>query len=94
MASPIPSNTSDIPAELALLTIDMEKYSQIPEANMDAARSDVDDMLATALAECGLDTPQRHPDASKDTGDGAILLFPPSVLAQLVDPLLGRLMQH
>ncbi|MFE3637497.1 hypothetical protein [Streptomyces sp. NPDC059168] len=81
---------TDVPAELALLAIDMEKYSQIPEAGMDAARCDVDDILTTVLAECGLPALDELP-GYKDSGDGAILLFPASLLARLVDPLLGRL---
>ncbi|MFE3390344.1 hypothetical protein [Streptomyces anulatus] len=81
----------DVPAELALLSIDMEKYSQIPEAKMSAARREVDDIVATVLAECRLPAPQDLRGGCKDRGDGAILVFPPSVVARLVDPLLGRL---
>ncbi|WP_317453962.1 hypothetical protein [Streptomyces sp. TRM68416] len=73
------------------MAIDMEKYSQIAEAKMAAARCDVDDIVATVLAECELPDPQELHDGYKDSGDGAILLFPPSALARLVDPLLGRL---
>ncbi|MFE7569817.1 hypothetical protein ACFU76_23075 [Streptomyces sp. NPDC057539] len=91
MTSPSPLETLDVPAEFALLAIDMEKYSQIPEAKMETARSDVDDILATVLAECQLQDLREIPDVYKDTGDGVILLFPPAVLARLVDPLLGRL---
>ncbi|MGW2327942.1 hypothetical protein ACWC5C_19485 [Streptomyces sp. NPDC001700] len=80
-----------MPAELALLAIDMERYSQIPEAKMAAARCDVDDIVANVLAECQLPDPQELPGGYKDSGDGAILLFPPGMLARLVDPLLGRL---
>ncbi|MFD7817624.1 hypothetical protein ACFV6E_32590 [Streptomyces sp. NPDC059785] len=88
MAAPLPER--DVPAELALLAIDMEKYSQIPEAGMDAARCDVDDILTTVLAECGLPALDELP-GYKDSGDGAFLLFPSSLVARLVDPLLGRL---
>ncbi|MET9732777.1 hypothetical protein ABZZ79_19650 [Streptomyces sp. NPDC006458] len=91
MDAPLHAEPLDVPAELALVAIDMEKYSQIPEAKMAAARCDVDDIVATVLAECRLPAPQDLPGGYKDNGDGAILLFPPAVLAWLVDPLLGRL---
>ncbi|MFI6403961.1 hypothetical protein [Streptomyces sp. NPDC050548] len=91
MDAPLQAESLDVPAELALVAIDMEKYSQIPEAKMAAARCDVDDIVANVLAECRLPAPQDFPGGYKDNGDGAILLFPPSVLARLVDPLLGRL---
>jgi hypothetical protein len=88
----LPSSKSlDIPAEYALLAFDMEKYSRIPEAKMESARSEVDDLLTNVLADCALPDPEVVPDTYKDTGDGAILLFPPAVLARLVDPFLGRL---
>ncbi|GGY16827.1 hypothetical protein GCM10010358_80540 [Streptomyces minutiscleroticus] len=90
MVAPLPEQTQDVPAELALLAIDMEKYSQIPEAGMDAVRCDVDDILTTVLAECQLPALDELP-GYKDSGDGGILLFPASLLARLVDPLLGRL---
>ncbi|MGQ4386585.1 hypothetical protein [Streptomyces sp. SAS_270] len=91
MDAPLHAEPLDVPAELALVAIDMEKYSQIPESKMAAARCDVDDIVATVLADCQLPDPQELPGGYKDSGDGAILLFPPSVLARLVDPLLGRL---
>ncbi|MFB7401947.1 hypothetical protein ACFCZR_17435 [Streptomyces rubiginosohelvolus] len=91
MNAPLLADPLDIPAELALVAIDMEKYSQIPEAKMAVARCDVDDIVATTLVECQLPDPQKLPGRYKDSGDGAILLFPPSVLARLVDPLLVRL---
>jgi hypothetical protein len=91
MDAPLHAEPLAVPAELALVAIDMEKYSQIPEAKMAAARCDVDDIVTTTLAECQLPDPQELPGGYKDSGDGAILLFPPSALARLVDPLLGRL---
>ncbi|WP_405939242.1 hypothetical protein OG338_23810 [Streptomyces sp. NBC_00726] len=91
MNAPLPAEPLDVPADFALVAIDMESYSQIPEARMTAARCDVDDIVATVLAECRLPDPQELPGGCKDRGDGAILLFPPSALARLVDPLLGRL---
>ncbi|MFF0225324.1 hypothetical protein [Streptomyces sp. NPDC004629] len=91
MDAPLHAGPVHVPAELALVAIDMEKYSQIAEAKMAAARCDVDDIVATVLAECALPNPQELPGGYKDSGDGAILLFPPSALARLVDPLLGRL---
>ncbi|MFG2944677.1 hypothetical protein [Streptomyces adustus] len=91
MNTPLHADPLEVPAEVALLAIDMEKYSQIPEAKMAAIRCDVDDILATVLAECGLPDPQERPGGYKDSGDGVILLFPPAVLARLVDPLLGQL---
>ncbi|MET7437448.1 hypothetical protein ACWERY_10580 [Streptomyces sp. NPDC004082] len=89
-SSPYPKETQ-IPAEFALLAFDMEKYSKIPEVRMESTRSDVDDIIAGVLADCGLPDPQTLPHSYKDGGDGAILLFPPEVLARIIDPLLGRL---
>lgn len=89
-SSPLPEETQ-IPAEFVLLAFDMEKYSKIPEARMESTRSDVDDIVAGVLADCGLPDPQGLPHSYKDGGDGAILLFPPEVLARIIDPLLGRL---
>ncbi|MFB8113648.1 hypothetical protein [[Kitasatospora] papulosa] len=89
-SSPHPEETQ-IPDEFALLAFDMEKYSQIPEAMMESTRSDVDIIVADVLADCGLPNPQMLPHSYKDGGDGAILLFPPDVLARIIDPLLGRL---
>ncbi|MET7989151.1 hypothetical protein [Streptomyces sp. NPDC005281] len=89
-SSPHPEE-KQIPAEFALLAFDMEKYSQIPEAKMESTRSDVDDIVASVLADCGLPDPQALPHSYKDGGDGAILLFPPEALARIIDPLLGRL---
>ncbi|MFF1519734.1 hypothetical protein [Streptomyces sp. NPDC058305] len=71
----------------------MEKYSKIPEAKMESARSDVDDILANVLTDCQLPGPKELAHGYKDGGDGAILLFPPAVLARIIDPLLGRLSQ-
>ncbi|GGU08482.1 hypothetical protein GCM10010256_80420 [Streptomyces coeruleorubidus] len=70
MDAPLHAEPLDVPAELALVAIDMEKYSQIPEARMAAARCDVDDVVATVLAECQLPDPQELPGGYKDSGDG------------------------
>ncbi|MEV0036855.1 hypothetical protein [Streptomyces sp. NPDC050804] len=91
MDAPLHAESLDVPAELALVSIDMEKYSQIPEARMATVRCDLDNIVVTTLAKCQLPAPQNIPGGYKDNGDGAILLFPPSVLAQLVDPLLVQL---
>ncbi|MFD3582874.1 hypothetical protein [Streptomyces sp. NPDC058683] len=91
MDAPLHAEPLDVPAEVALVAIDMEKYSQISEAKMAAARCDVDDIVATVLADCGLPDPQELPGGYKDSGDGAILLFSPAMLTRLVDPLMGQL---
>lgn len=91
MSSSLPPQDLEIPAEFALLAFDMEKYSRIPEAKMEGVRSEVDDIMANVLADCELPNPQTLPDIYKEAGDGAILLFPPSVLARLIDPFLDRL---
>ncbi|MEU1932822.1 hypothetical protein ACH49O_19780 [Streptomyces coeruleorubidus] len=70
MDAPLHAEPLDVPAELALVAIDMEKYSQIPEARMAAARCDVDDVVATVLAECQLPDPQELSGGYKDSGDG------------------------
>jgi hypothetical protein len=61
MDAPLHAEPLAVPAELALVAIDMEKYSQIPEAKMAAARCDVDDIVTTTLAECQLPDPQELP---------------------------------
>ncbi|WP_394436097.1 hypothetical protein [Streptomyces sp. SGAir0957] len=90
MTATRPEPNVDVPAELALLAVDMEKYSKMPEAGMDAVRCDVDDILDTVLADCRLPSLDDL-EGYKDSGDGAFLLFPFTVLARLVDPLLSRL---
>ncbi|MET7639484.1 hypothetical protein [Streptomyces sp. NPDC005438] len=82
---------TDVPPEQALLVIDMQGYSKIPESKMVAARSNVDDILDCALAHAGLKLPREDDGAYMDTGDGVILAFAPHVLARLIDPLLGEL---
>ncbi|MFE7314247.1 hypothetical protein ACFU7T_14360 [Streptomyces sp. NPDC057555] len=91
MDSSVCSSGFDVPPEYALLVIDMKGYSQIPEAKMAPVRSDLDDILATVLAQSGLDEPREDQGAYKDTGDGAILVFPAHTVSRLVDPLLGHL---
>lgn len=86
-----PSYDFDVPPEQALLVIDMQGYSKIPEAKMATARSDVDHMLDCVLAHGGLKLPQEADGAYKDAGDGMILAFAPYVLARLIDPVLGEL---
>ncbi|WP_240363261.1 hypothetical protein [Streptomyces sp. S1A1-7] len=80
-----------MPPEHALLVIDMKGYSQIPEAKMAQVRSDLDDILATVLAQSELEQPRERDGAYKDTGDGAIFVFPARDTGRLVDPLLGYL---
>ncbi|MGW8376916.1 hypothetical protein [Streptomyces sp. ODS28] len=81
----------DVPPEQALLVLDMQDYSKIPEAKMAPARSDVDDILECVLSHAGLGLPEESEGAYKDTGDGAILVFAPHVLPRLVDPVLAEL---
>ncbi|AVH94387.1 hypothetical protein C5L38_04355 [Streptomyces sp. WAC00288] len=71
--------------------MDMQDYSRVPEARMASVRSDLDLVLATALAQSGLKPPPTDDPAFKDTGDGAILVLPAEDVALLVDPLLGHL---
>jgi hypothetical protein len=85
------SHPFDVPPEKALLVIDMQGYSKIPEAKMAPVRSDVDDILGCVLAHGGLELPQEGEGAYKDTGDGMILAFTPHVLSRLIDPVLGEL---
>ncbi|MFI8372011.1 hypothetical protein [Streptomyces sp. NPDC085466] len=83
--------SSDVPLEQALLAVDMQGYSKLPEARMAPVRSDLDDVLANVLAHSGIDDPRSVPGAFKDTGDGAILVLPAKDTARLIDPLLGHL---
>lgn len=85
------SPMSDVPPEHALLAVDMQGYSQIPEARMAAVRSDLDLVLTTVFAQSGLEPPHPEDHAFKDTGDGAIFVLPAGEVARLVDPLLGHL---
>ncbi|MFJ3106525.1 hypothetical protein [Streptomyces sp. NPDC086835] len=90
MPSPLPSSL-DVPPEQALLAVDMQGYSQIPEARMAPVRSDLDDVLTNVLAHSGLHDPRDRPGAYKDTGDGAIFVLPAKDIARLIDPLLEHL---
>ncbi|WP_455353375.1 hypothetical protein [Streptomyces sp. SYSU K217416] len=83
-----PRSSLDVPPEQALLAVDMQGYSQIPEAKMAPVRSDLDDVLTNVLAHIGLQDPRDRPGAFKDTGDGAIFVMPAKAIARLVDPLL------
>lgn len=80
-----------VPPEHALMVIDMKGYSQVPEAKMAPVRSDLDDILSVVLAQTGVEDPRGRPGGYKDTGDGAIMVFPASIVPLLVDPLLGHL---
>ncbi|WP_186780216.1 nucleotidyl cyclase domain-containing protein [Streptomyces salinarius] len=84
-------DTADVPPEYALLVVDMKEYSQIPESKMAPTRSDLDDILATVFAQCGIDEATKLDSAVKDRGDGAIFVLPARHAARLVDPLLGHL---
>ncbi|MFP1629772.1 hypothetical protein ACLB9X_32475 [Streptomyces sp. 5K101] len=81
----------DVPAENAVLVVDMMRYSQIPEAKMAVVRSDLDDILSTEFAESRLPEPRSLGEAYKDTGDGAVIVLSAQHLARLVDPLLTHL---
>ncbi|MFD7080457.1 hypothetical protein [Streptomyces sp. NPDC059918] len=86
-----PPTPLDVPPEQALLAVDMQGYSQIPEAKMAPVRSDLDDVLTNVLAHIGLQDPRDLRGAFKDTGDGAIFVMPAKDIARLVDPLLEHL---
>ena len=47
LASP---SSVNVPREQAFLAVDMQGYSQIPEAKMAPVRSDLDDVLTNVLA--------------------------------------------
>jgi hypothetical protein len=91
MPSPLPSDATDVPPEHALLTVDMKEYSRLPEAKMAPARADLDSMLATVLAQCGIGDATLLGNDVKDRGDGAIFVLPARHAARLVDPLLTAL---
>ncbi|MFG2351509.1 hypothetical protein [Streptomyces phaeochromogenes] len=91
MRSSAPPDNLDVPPEHALLVIDMKGYSQIPEAKMAQVRSDLDDILSTVLSQSELEHPRERDGAYKDTGDGAIFVFPARETGRLVAPLLGHL---
>ncbi|MFE4621778.1 hypothetical protein [Streptomyces mirabilis] len=93
MPSLVPSDTSDVPPEHALLTVDMKEYSQLPEAKMAPARADLDDILATVFAQSGIGDVTSLSSAVKDRGDGAIFVLPARHAARLIDPLLTYLGQ-
>ncbi|MFF5044701.1 hypothetical protein [Streptomyces nigra] len=92
MPSLTQSDVTDVPPEHALLTVDMKEYSKLPEAKMAPSRADLDSMLTTVFAQCGIG------DATligtvKDRGDGAIFVLPARHAARLIDPLLVHLGQ-
>ncbi|MFD4231402.1 hypothetical protein [Streptomyces sp. NPDC058545] len=86
-------DADDVPPEHALLVVDMKEYSQIPEAEMAPTRADLDDILSTVFAQCGIGEIATLDSAVKDRGDGAIFVLPARHAARLVDPLLDRLRQ-
>ncbi|WSQ15104.1 hypothetical protein OG604_49525 [Streptomyces sp. NBC_01231] len=91
MNSAVAPDAEDVPPEHALLVVDMKGYSQIPEAKMAPTRADLDDILATVFAQCGIGDVATLDSAVKDRGDGAIFVLPARHAARLVDPLLGHL---
>ncbi|MER7195587.1 hypothetical protein [Streptomyces flaveolus] len=91
MPADVPHDAADVPPEYALLVVDMKEYSQIPEAKMAPTRSDLDDILATVFAQCGIGEVTTLDGVVKDRGDGAIFVLPARHTARLVDPLLGHL---
>jgi hypothetical protein len=92
MPSLVPSDVTDVPPEHALLTVDMKEYSKLPEAKMAPARADLDSILTTVLAQCGIGEATLL-GAVKDRGDGAIFVVPAQHAARLIDPLLIYLAQ-
>ncbi|SHN34407.1 hypothetical protein SAMN05216499_14114 [Actinacidiphila paucisporea] len=90
MPSLVPSDVADVPPEHALLTVDMKEYSKLPEAKMAPARADLDSMLTTVFAQCGIDDTTL---LGADRGDGAIFVLPARHAARLIDPLLIHLAQ-
>ncbi|WP_406490465.1 hypothetical protein OHB06_51810 [Streptomyces sp. NBC_01604] len=86
-------DADDVPPEHALLVVDMKDYSQIPEAKMAPTRADLDDILSTVFAQCGISDVATLDSAVKDRGDGAIFVLPARHAARLVDPLLSHLRQ-
>ncbi|WP_329529720.1 hypothetical protein OG568_48395 (plasmid) [Streptomyces sp. NBC_01450] len=92
MPSLVPSDVTDVPPEHALLTVDMKEYSKLPEAKMAPARADLDSMLSTVFAQCGIGDATLL-GAVKDRGDGAIFVLPARHAARLIDPLLVHLGQ-
>ncbi|MFF7043682.1 hypothetical protein ACIP4T_10010 [Streptomyces massasporeus] len=93
MTSPVEPDAVDVPPEHALLVVDMKEYSQIPEAKMAPARTDLDDILATVFAQSRIEDITPLDSAYKDRGDGAIFVLPARHAARLVDPFLGHLGQ-
>ncbi|MFE1947082.1 hypothetical protein [Streptomyces massasporeus] len=93
MTSPVEPDSVDVPPEHALLVVDMKEYSQIPEAKMAPARTDLDDILATVFAQSRIEDITPLDSAYKDRGDGAIFVLPARHAARLVDPFLGYLGQ-
>ncbi|MFE9903581.1 hypothetical protein [Streptomyces achromogenes] len=85
-----PPSSVDVPPEQALLAVDMQGYSRIPEAKMAPVRSDLDEVLTHVVTHVGLQDPRDRPGAYKDTGDGAIFVMPAKDIARLVDPLLKQ----
>ncbi|MFB8183388.1 hypothetical protein ACFC8N_46985 [Streptomyces sp. NPDC055966] len=74
------------------MTVDMKEYSQLPEAKMAPARADLDSMLTTVFAQCGVGDAMLL-GAVKDRGDGAIFVLPARHAARLIDPFLVHLGQ-
>lgn len=93
MTSHVPPDAVDVPPEHALLVVDMKEYSQIPEAKMAPARTDLDDILTTVFAQSRIEDITLLDSACKDRGDGAIFVLPARHAARLVDPFLGHLGQ-
>ncbi|TXL84699.1 hypothetical protein [Streptomyces sp. IB2014 016-6] len=93
MTSHVPPDAVDVPPEHALLVVDMKEYSQIPEAKMAPARTDLDDILTTVFAQSRIEDITPLDSACKDRGDGAIFVLPARHAARLVDPFLGHLGQ-
>ncbi|MBZ4016266.1 hypothetical protein [Streptomyces purpurogeneiscleroticus] len=91
MTLPLPSGAADVPAEYALLAVDMKEYSKIPEDKMAPVRTDLDDILTTVFAQSGITDFAELENGYKDRGDGAVYVLDRRHTARLVDPFLSHL---
>ncbi|MGW1172567.1 hypothetical protein ACWD4P_02445 [Kitasatospora sp. NPDC002543] len=81
-----PTESDDIPPDVAILVVDIVGYSKVPETTMPGLRAALDAAVAETFDDIGLAAHWADERQGRDTGDGWIRILPVAKVARLVDP--------